>query len=68
LLEKRLFISVINELFEKHYVMDAKVEILPSEDNTENAVKDLEYFRNEMIRLHEENELSADEIVDLMDL
>jgi hypothetical protein len=32
----------------------------------ENAVKDLEYFRNEMLRLHEEKELSDDEIVDLM--
>jgi hypothetical protein len=37
-----------------------------TKDNTENAVRDLEYFRNEMIRLHEENELSDDEIVDLM--
>ena len=30
------------------------------------AVKDLEYFRNEMIRLHKANELFDDEIVDLM--
>jgi hypothetical protein len=32
----------------------------------ENAVKDLEYFRNGILRLHEEKELSDDEIVDLM--
>jgi hypothetical protein len=37
-----------------------------TKDHTENAVKDLEYFRNEMLRLHEEKELSDDEIVDLM--
>lgn len=36
------------------------------EKNIEDVVKDLEYFRNEIIRLHKEGELSDDEIVDLM--
>lgn len=39
---------------------------LTAENSIENAVKDLEYFRNEMIRLHKANELFDDEIVDLM--
>ena len=39
---------------------------ITSENSIENAVKDLEYFRNEMIRLHKKDELSDDEIVDLM--
>lgn len=32
----------------------------------ENAVKDLEYFRNEMLRLHKGNVLSDNEMIDLM--
>lgn len=28
---KRLFISVINDIFDKEYPLDAKVEVLPSE-------------------------------------
>ena len=39
---------------------------MTAENSIENAVKDLEYFRNEMIRLHKANELFDDEIVDLM--
>jgi hypothetical protein len=39
---------------------------LTTEGNIENAVKDLEYFRNEMIQLHKAKELSDDELVDLM--
>ena len=37
-----------------------------SEGGIEDAVKDLEYFREQMVRLHKEEELSDDEIVDLM--
>ena len=37
-----------------------------SERNIENAAEDLEYFRNEMVRLHKKGELTDDEIVDLM--
>lgn len=29
---KRLFISVINDIFEKEYSLDIKIETLPSED------------------------------------
>ena len=32
----------------------------------EEAIKDLKYFRNEMLRLHKAGELSDDEIIDLM--
>jgi hypothetical protein len=41
---------------------------LTEEGNIENAVSDLEYFRSEMIRLHNEGELSDRETVDLMDI
>ncbi len=38
---KRLFISVINDIFGKEYLMDAKVEVLPSEGYlTENQTMD----------------------------
>ena len=38
---KRLFISVINDVFKKNYPMNAKVEILPSEGYlTENETED----------------------------
>lgn len=37
-----------------------------SESNIEKVIEDLEYFRNEMVRLHKKGELSDDEIVDLM--
>ena len=37
-----------------------------SESNREKVIEDLEYFRNEMVRLHKKGELSDDEIVDLM--
>ena len=36
-----------------------------AENNIEGAVKDLEYFRDEMLRLHEAKELSDDELIDL---
>ena len=38
---KRLFISVINDVFNRNYSMDTKVEILPSEGFlTENETGD----------------------------
>ena len=44
---KRLFISVINDVFKKNYPMNAKVEVLPSEgylteNETEDGSKDIE--------------------------
>jgi hypothetical protein len=70
--------NVILEEFTKEYIVEKRLfpyipfyiaryeKELTTENNIENAIKDLEYFRNEMIRLHKENELSDDEIVDLM--
>jgi hypothetical protein len=69
---------VILEEFTKEYIVKKRLfpyipfyiaryeKELTTEGNIENAVKDLEYFRNEMIRLHKANELSDDELVDLM--
>lgn len=39
---------------------------ITSGNSIEEAVEDLEYFRDEMVRLHRDGELSDDEIVDLM--
>ena len=36
-----------------------------SGNNIEEAIKALEYFRNEMVRLHEADEKSDDELIDL---
>jgi hypothetical protein len=70
--------NVILEEFTKEYIVEKRLfpyipfyiaryeKELTADGNIENAVKDLEYFRNEMIRLHKENELSDDETVDLM--
>ena len=54
---KRLFISVINDIFGKEYPMDAKVEILPSEgylteDETADGSSDIkEQISDFLIRL-----------------
>lgn len=70
--------NVILEEFTKEYIVEKRLfpyipfyiaryeKELTAENSIENAVKDLEYFRNEMIRLHKANELFDDEIVDLM--
>jgi hypothetical protein len=70
--------NVILEEFTKEYIVEKRLfpyipfyiaryeKELTVENNIENAVKDLEYFRNEMVHLHKEKELSDDEIVDLM--
>ena len=59
IVEKRLFPYI------PFYIARYEKE-LTVENSIENAVKDLEYFRNEMIRLHKANELFDNEIVDLM--
>jgi hypothetical protein len=59
IVEKRLFPYI------PFYIARYEKELTEG-DNIENALNDLEYFRNEMIRLHKEKELSDDEIVDLM--
>jgi hypothetical protein len=70
--------NVILEEFTKEYIVEKRLfpyipfyitryeKELTTEGNIESAVKDLEYFRNEMIRLHKANELSDDELVDLI--
>jgi hypothetical protein len=59
IVEKRLFPYI------PFYIARYEKELTEG-DNIENAINDLEYFRNEMIRLHKEKELSDDELVDLM--
>jgi hypothetical protein len=70
--------NVILAKFTKEYIVEKRLfpyipfyiaryeKELTTGDNIENVLNDLEYFRNEMIRLHEAKELSDDEIVDLM--
>ena len=70
--------NIILEDFTKEYIVEKKLfpyipfyitryeKELTSENNIEDAIRDLEYFRNEMIRLHRAKELSDDEVVDLM--
>lgn len=59
IVEKRLFPYV------PFYIARYEREIAYG-DRIEEATRDLEYFRNEMLRLHKAGELSDDEIVDLM--
>jgi hypothetical protein len=59
IVEKRLFPYI------PFYIARYEKELTEG-DNIEKAINDLEYFRNEMIRLHKEKELSDDEIIDLM--
>lgn len=70
--------NVILEEFTKEYIIEKRLfpyipfyiaryeKDITLENNVENAVRDLEYFRDEMLRMHKMNELSDDEIVDLM--
>lgn len=72
--------NVILEEFTKEYIVEKRLfpyipfyiaryeKDIASENSIEDAVKDLEYFRNEMLHLHEIKELSADELIDLMEL
>lgn len=69
--------NVILEEFTKEYIVEKKLfpyipfyisryeKSIVSESSIEDAVMDLEYFRKEMIRLHEAKELSEDELIDL---
>ena len=71
-------VNVILEEFTKEYIVEKRLfpyipfyiaryeKEMISERNIENAAEDLEYFRNEMVRLHKKEELTDDEIVDLM--
>ncbi len=59
IVEKRLFPYI------PFYVARYEKEIAYG-DRIEEAVRDLKYFRNEMLRLHKDGELSDDEIIDLM--
>ena len=70
--------NIILEEFTKEYIVEKKLfpyipfyiaryeKDITSENNIESAVKDLRYFRDEMVRLHKKDELSDDEIVDIM--
>ncbi len=69
--------NVILEEFTKEYIVEKRLfpyipfyiaryeKDITSEADIEAAVKDLEYFRDEMIRMHEAEELSDDELIDL---
>lgn len=69
--------NVILEEFTKEYIVEKKLfpyipfyitryeKDIISESNIENAIEDLEYFRNELIRLYNEKELSENELIDL---
>ena len=70
--------NVILEHFTKEYIVEKKLfpyipfyiaryekDIL-SEKNVDHVVEDLSYFRDELLRLREEDELSDAELIDLM--
>ena len=59
IVEKRLFpyIPFYVARYEKEIAYGGRIE---------EAVRDLKYFRNEMLRLHKDGELSDDEMIDLM--
>lgn len=70
--------NVILEELTKEYIVDKRLfpyipfyiaryeEDIISGNSIEDAVRDLEYFRDEMVRLHKAKELSDSEIIDLM--
>lgn len=70
--------NIILEEFTKEYIIEKQLfpyipfyiaryeKELTSENSIEQAVKDLEYFRDEMVRFHRENKLSDTEMIDLM--
>ena len=69
--------NVILEEFTKEYIVEKKLFLyipfyiaryekdMISEGSIENAVRDLEYFRNELVRLYEAEELTDHELIDL---
>ncbi len=70
--------NVILEEFTKEYILEKRLfpyipfyiaryeKEITSGGNIDNAVKDMEYFRDGMVRLRKVGELSDDEIIDLM--
>lgn len=70
--------NVILEELTKEYIVEKKLfpyipfyiaryeKAITSEGGIDDAVEDLGYFRDEMLRLHRKGELSDDEMVDLM--
>ncbi len=58
IVEKRLFPYI------PFYIARYEKEIA-SEGNIEKVIEELAYFRDEMVRLHQANELSDDELIDL---
>lgn len=69
--------NVILEEFTKEYIVEKRLfpyipfyiaryeKDIMSEGDIEAAVEDLEYFRNELVRLYETKEISDDELMDL---
>ena len=69
--------NVILEEFTKEYIVEKKLfpyipfyiaryeKDMISEGSIENAVRDLEYFRNELVHLYEAEELTDHELIDL---
>ena len=69
--------NVILEEFTKEYIVEKKLfpyipfyiaryeKDMISEGSIENAVRDLEYFREELVRLYETGELTENELIDL---
>lgn len=69
--------NVILEEFTKEYIVEKKLfpyipfyiaryeKDMISEGSIENAVRDLEYFRDELVRLYEAGELIENELIDL---
>ena len=69
--------NVILEEFTKEYIVENRLfpyipfyiaryeKDLGSEGDVEAAVKDMEYFRDELVRLYETKEISDDELMDL---
>lgn len=70
--------NVIIEKLTKEYIMEKRLfpyipfyiaryeKEITSGGNIENAASDLEYFRDEMVRLYKTGELSDEELLDLM--
>ncbi len=58
IVEKKLFPYI------PFYITRYEKEIA-SEGNIDKVIEELTYFRDEMVRLHQANELSDDELIDL---
>lgn len=69
--------NVILEEFTKEYIMEKRLfpyipfyiaryeKDIAAESGIEDAIRDLEYFRDEMVHLYEQKELSENELIDL---